>query len=107
MGFDPRESVTVLIVLAKSLGQILVNQGYVLVKNSGKFRTGLARCAPPNSLIFMLLDGGGTRNRTEVHGYCNMFWTKRQRACLGQDVPDRSGYRSNFAIEKADRSGLY
>ncbi len=33
VGFDPRESVTVLIELAKSLGQILVNEGSILVKN--------------------------------------------------------------------------
>jgi hypothetical protein len=33
VGFNPKESVTVLIVLAKSLGQILVNQGSILVKN--------------------------------------------------------------------------
>ncbi len=55
-----------LIVLTKSLGQILVNQGPILVKNSGKFITRSEPCTQPNVLIFMVF--GWRRRRLPLFG---------------------------------------
>jgi hypothetical protein len=48
------ETPTPLPMRPRHLGQILVNEGSILVKNWGRFIVRSAPCAQPNSLIFMV-----------------------------------------------------